>query len=112
MDQFAQFLPLILIVLVFWLLVIRPASKRQRDQRALQNALGPGDRVMLSAGIHGVVRDALEDRLMVQVADGVVLEVARAAIASRVETPDNDESRSDDRTQLPPEDLPPSHGNS
>lgn len=107
MDQLVSFLPLILVVLVFWLLVIRPASKRQRDLRQLQAALEAGDRVMLSAGIHGVVRGTEEDRVLVEIADGVVIEVARAGIATRLST----ESHSS-AGELPPDDMPPTHNGS
>lgn len=109
MDQLVSFLPLVLVVLVFWLLVIRPASKRQRDLRQLQAALGPGDEVMLSAGIHGVVRGTEEDRVLVEVASGVVLQVARAGIATRLNPADDTASSSN---ELPPEDLPPTHNGS
>lgn len=113
MDQLVSFFPLILIVLVFWMLVIRPANKRQRDLRTLQSALSPGDRVMLSSGIHGVVRALGEDRVQVEVADGVVLQVARAAIGSRVDTevataPDPD----NESLNTHPEEYPDTRGDS
>lgn len=109
MDQLVSFLPLILVVLVFWFLVIRPANKRQRDLRQLQSDLGPGDEVMLSAGIHGVVRGTEEDRVLVEVASGVVLQVARAGIATRLSSA-ADEQRSN--SELPPDDQPPTHSGS
>lgn len=108
MEQIVSFLPLILVVLVFWLLVIRPASKRQRELRQLQAALGPGDEVMMSAGIHGVVRGTTGDRVLVEVANGVVLEVARAGIATRLNAAEDTSPAS----ELPPEDQPPTHNGS
>ncbi|UAL31275.1 preprotein translocase subunit YajC [Nocardioides rotundus] len=118
MQQFASLLPLILVVLVFWLLVIRPASKRQKAQRELQQAVGAGDRVMLTSGIFGTVRGVLDDRLEVEIANGVVVQVARQAIATRVDaTPTEpggiepgrtEPDRPDDDT--PPQ-APPTHGN-
>ena len=83
MEQLVQLLPLVAIVLVFWLLVLRPASKRQKALRQLQNALQVGDRVMLSSGIFGTVRGLGEEQVEVQIADGVVVSVARGAIATR-----------------------------
>lgn len=118
MEQIVSLLPLILVVLVFWLLVIRPASKRQRAQRELQQAVGAGDRVMLTSGMFGTVRGVLDDRLEVEIANGVVVQVARQAIATRVDAapaePGGSEpgrtepGRTDDDT--PPQ-SPPTHGN-
>ena len=118
MEQIVSLLPLILVVLVFWLLVIRPASKRQRAQRELQQAVGAGDRVMLTSGMFGTVRGVLDDRLEVEIANGVVVQVARQAIATHVDAapaePGGSEpgrtepGRTDDDT--PPQ-SPPTHGN-
>jgi preprotein translocase subunit YajC len=82
-EQLVQLLPLVAIVLVFWLLVLRPASRRQKALRELQNALQVDDRVMLSSGIHGTVRGIGDERVEVEIADGVVVSVARGAIATR-----------------------------
>ncbi|WP_181311147.1 preprotein translocase subunit YajC [Nocardioides campestrisoli] len=77
-----EFLPLVAIALVFWLLIVRPAGKRQKEIAKLQAALKVGDRVLLSSGIFAVVRETSEDRVRVEIADGVVVEVARGAVAA------------------------------
>ncbi|WP_295657987.1 preprotein translocase subunit YajC [uncultured Nocardioides sp.] len=82
MPELARLLPFVAIALIFWLLVMRPASRRQKEIARLQAGLGVGDKVMLSSGIYGVIGAIAEDRVHVQVADGVVLEVARGAVAS------------------------------
>ncbi len=86
MSEIAGLLPLVLIALLFWLLIIRPASRRQKDQARMQSALNLGDRVMLTSGIYGTVTDLADDRLEVEIAPGVVVTVARAAIGSVVRT--------------------------
>lgn len=90
MGELASLLPLVVIVLLFWFLIIRPASRRQKDQAKLQSAVAAGDRVMLTSGIFGTVTGEADDRLTVEVADGVAIEVVRGAIGSVIprEEPD------------------------
>ena len=82
MAELASFLPLIAIVALFWLLVIRPASRRQKNLSRMQSSLEPGNRVMLSSGIFGTIRRIVEDRVHVEIAPGVEIEVVRGAIGS------------------------------
>ena len=86
MGELASFLPLVAIALLFWLMVVRPASRRQKAVAQLQADLQPGQRVMLSSGIYGTVRSLADDRARVEIAPGTEIEVARAAI-SVVQTP-------------------------
>ncbi len=85
-----EFLPLVLLVLVFWLLVLRPSRKRQQEAQKTQASLEPGTRVMLSSGLFGRVTEVGDTTLHLEVAPGTVVEVHRQAVA-RVEdeaTPD------------------------
>ncbi len=84
MEGLAGLLPLVGIALLFWLLLIRPAQRRQRELGRMQSAADVGDEVMLTSGIYGTVTSVGDDRLGVQVAEGVVLEVVRGAIGSVV----------------------------
>lgn len=99
-----EFLLLIGFVLIMWLFLIRPTSRRQKELRALQSSLAVGDEVMLTSGVYGTVRVVEDDTALVEVADGVTIKVARAAIGSRapeapvdepaeepVDAPENDE---------------------
>lgn len=86
MSDIAGLLPLVLIALLFWLLIIRPASRRQKEQARMQSALNLGDRVMLTSGIFGTITELADDRLEVEIASGVVVTVARGAIGSVVQT--------------------------
>jgi preprotein translocase subunit YajC len=86
-----EFLPLIGIALLFWLFIIRPASRRQKELGRMQSSLSLGDQVVLTSGVYGVVTGLEDDHLLLQVADGVVIKVARGAvgtIATRAEQPD------------------------
>lgn len=80
MEQILPLLPLLAILAIFWLLVLRPARKRQQETARMQASLQPGDRVMLAAGIFATVISLEDERARVRVADGVELEVVRAAI--------------------------------
>lgn len=80
MDQLTPLLPLAAIALLFWVLMVRPASRRQKAVAQLQADLQPGQRVMLTSGIFGTVQSVLEDRVFVEIAPGTQIEVARAAV--------------------------------
>jgi preprotein translocase subunit YajC len=84
-PEIVSLLPLVGIALLFWLLLIRPASKRQKELARMQSSLKTGDEVMLTSGILGVLRDTGGDHLRLEIADGVVIEVARGAIGSVVQ---------------------------
>ena len=72
MHELASFLPLVAIALLFWLLVIRPASRRQKARRpAAGRALSVGDEVMLTSGIFGTVRRCSTTASAVEIAAGV-----------------------------------------
>lgn len=89
--EIVSFLPLVAIALLFWLMVVRPASRRQKEVARLQAGLEPGQRVMLSSGVFGTVRSLTDERVRVEVAPGVELEVVRAAIGA-LETPETSET--------------------
>jgi preprotein translocase subunit YajC len=85
-----EFLPLVGIVLLFWLFIIRPASRRQKELGRMQSSLSEGDDVVLTSGIFGTVSQVDDDHLRVEIADGVVIRVARGAVGSKVQRPDDD----------------------
>ena len=82
MGEIASFLPLVAIALLFWLMVVRPASRRQKAVAKLQADLQPGQRVMLTSGIYGTIRSLVEDRAQIEIAPGTEIEVVRAAIGA------------------------------
>ena len=87
-----EFLPLIGIALLFWLFIIRPASKRQKELGRMQSSLSVGDEVVLTSGVYGVVDGVEDDHLRLRVAEGVVIKVARGAvgtIATKAEQPED-----------------------
>jgi preprotein translocase subunit YajC len=83
-EELVSLLPIVGIALLFWLLIIRPASRRQRELRRLQDSLNVGDEVMLTSGIYGRLTTVDDDNLHVAIADGVEIKIAKGAIASIV----------------------------
>jgi preprotein translocase subunit YajC len=83
-PELVSLLPIVGIAFLFWFLIIRPASKRQRELSRMQGALEIGDDVMLSSGIFGTLAAVDGDNVRVLVADGVTIKVARGAIANVV----------------------------
>ena len=81
-PNWVQYIPLVLIVLAFWFLVLRPARNRQKEFMATQSALTPGARVMLASGIFGeLVVGRATTTVELRVAPDVVLTAARQAVA-------------------------------
>ena len=89
-----EFLPFIVIIVLFYFLLIRPQQKRAKQARELQLNLQPGDRVMLTAGVFGTVTEVEETttNIKVEIADGVVVQVVRQAVAQKVTEASADES--------------------
>jgi preprotein translocase subunit YajC len=90
-DTVAPFLILLGIAVLFWVVTIRPAQRRQRALSQLQGGIGAGDEVMLTSGIFGVVRALDEETLHLEVADGMTVKVVRAAVGRVVAPASRDE---------------------
>jgi preprotein translocase subunit YajC len=85
-DNLLPFLPFVGIALLFWLLFMRPAQRRQQAVGQMQRSLSIGDEVMLTSGIIGVLRSLDEETVQIEVSEGVIVRVVRAAIG-QVRTP-------------------------
>lgn len=85
MTGWEPLLPFVLIALVFWFLVARPARRQQQKMRATQAGLGIGTEVMLGSGIFGTVVSLDEETLLLEVAAGTRVKVARQAVVRIVE---------------------------
>ena len=99
MKDLGVLLPLILIVLAFFFLVLRPARARQREFLKVQRELTPGARVMIASGIFGDIVSVSDDTIELRVAANTVLTVKRQAVAQVIPAalPDTDtETGTDD----------------
>ena len=75
-----QFLPLVLMFVVLYFIMIRPQMKRQKEHKAMVEAIAKGDEVVIGGGVLGRVAKVGESYLNVEVASGVELQVQRSAV--------------------------------
>lgn len=79
-------LPIAAIFLVFYFLVIAPASKQRKKTAEMLSSLKKGDRVLTSGGIYGTVQGVEPDVIYLKIAENVKIKVARSAVTSIVTT--------------------------
>jgi len=100
---------LILAMGVIWVAFIRPQKRRQQLQREMLNQIEPGAEVLTAAGLYGTVVEADGDEIKLEIADGVVVKVARRAIGAVIppeeEEPETPEAAEDEAAE--PEAEPP-----
>ncbi len=74
-----QFIPLILIFVIFYFFLIRPQQKKVKDHKAMVEALKRGDKVITSGGIVGTVERIIDnEKVEVKISDNVTVEIVRA----------------------------------
>ena len=79
----AQFIPLILIFVIFYFFLIRPQQKRVKDHKAMVQSLKRGDEIITSGGIIGTIDRVMEDdRIEVIIGDNVKVQIIRSTITS------------------------------
>ena len=73
-----QFIPLILIFVIFYFFLIRPRQKKVKEHKAMVESLKKGDKVVTSGGITGTISRVIDnDKVEVEIADNVTVEVIR-----------------------------------
>ena len=80
-SAFLQFLPILLIAVVFYLLVFRPMKSRQKKVDDMIANLQSGDRVITSGGIYGTIAAVKDGTFLLRVSDQVKIEISKSAIA-------------------------------
>ena len=87
-SGFAQFIPLILIFVIFYFFLIRPQQKKIKDHKLMVSALKRGDEVVTSGGIVGKIERIIgNDRAEITVSENVTVEVVQSTIQSLVNKP-------------------------
>jgi len=87
-SGFAQFIPLILIFVIFYFFLIRPQQKKLKQHKAMVAALKRGDEVITSGGIVGkVVKVYDDDKIDLTITEGVTVQVIRSTIQSLLNQP-------------------------
>jgi preprotein translocase subunit YajC len=83
----AQLVMILLFVLIFYFLILRPQQKRQKAVQAMLKNLKPGDRVLTSGGIYGQVLGLKDDVVVVKIADDVKVEFAKSSVQGVIPKP-------------------------
>ena len=82
-SGFAQFIPLILIFVIFYFFLIRPQQKKIKEHKAMVAALKRGDEIVTSGGIIGRIERVLdEDKIDLSIAENVNIKVVKSTIQS------------------------------
>ena len=83
-NAFMQFLPLILIVVVFWFFIIRPQRKKDKETAKMRSELQVGDEIVTIGGIIGIIVSMKEDSLVIETgSDRSKVRLARWAISGK-----------------------------
>jgi len=75
------FLPLAIIMVIFYVLLILPAQRRQKKTQAMLSDLKTGDKIVTTGGLYGTIASLDGDSLQLRIADQVKVKVARSAVA-------------------------------
>lgn len=98
-------LPIVLLVAVFYLMILRPARNRQKQQQATISSLEVGSRIMTTGGLFGTVTGIEGDQVEIEIADGVRVRYLSAAVSRVIpdevaddeDDPDDLSDQADDR---------------
>jgi len=91
------FLPFVAIIGIFYFLIIRPQSKRQKETQKMLAALKKGDKVVTAGGIYGTIQTVREHTVIVKVDENTKLEFSRSSITSIISPGREKEEKSDDK---------------
>jgi preprotein translocase subunit YajC len=94
---------IVVLFALFWVVLLRPQRRRAAVQRALLDSLEPGDEIISTGGMFGVIRSIDEEELHVEVSDGVVVRMARRAVAGIVEPEDELDPEDEDASADEPD---------
>lgn len=81
-NPLGMLIPFACIAVIFYFLIIRPQSKRQKEQESMVKALKTGDKVVTSGGIHGLIANVKETTVILKIADNVKIEVDKIAVVA------------------------------
>ena len=79
-SMLGMFLPLVLIIVVFYFFMIRPQMKRQKETQKFRDALQKGDKVVTSGGIYGRIDEIKDQVIILEVAPGIKLKVDKSVV--------------------------------
>jgi preprotein translocase subunit YajC len=80
-NPIMSFLPLILIAVVFYFFMIRPQTKRMKEQKSFITNLKKGDKIVTVGGIHGKIAEINDDTFMMEIENGVKMKIDRVSVS-------------------------------
>ena len=84
-SGFGMFVPMLLILAIFYFMMIRPQQRKEKDRRKMIEELKAGKKVIFSNGILGTIVEATEKTFKVETAPGVTMEILRACVVGVAE---------------------------
>jgi len=81
-DSFLGFLPLIIIFVVFYFLLIRPQSKKQKEHQEMISSLEAGNEVVTAGGVLGKIKEINDQYIQLQISENVIIKVQRHTIGA------------------------------
>ena len=81
MQQLTGFLPMLLIIVVFYFFMIRPQMKKAKDHKKYVEELKKGDKVITTSGIHGKIVDMNDTTFLVEVESGTKIRFEKSSIS-------------------------------
>ena len=94
---------LAILLLLFWFILVRPQRTRAREQQQLIHDLEPGDEIVSAGGLYGTITQIEDDVLHVEIAPGLIVRMARGAVAGIVETDEEPAEDTPDTGENEPE---------
>jgi preprotein translocase subunit YajC len=80
-NPLLSFVPLLVIIVVFYLLLMRPQIQRQKKHQQMLNELQKGDNIVTIGGIHGTIAVIKKTTLLIEVAKGIRIEINKSAVS-------------------------------
>lgn len=84
-NPLTMFIPIIMVFVVFYLLLIRPQQKKQKEHQNLLSELSKGDKVVTNGGLYGTISDSKDHVVILKIAENVKVEVVKSAIATVID---------------------------
>ena len=80
----SMMIPMLLILAIFYFMMIRPQQRKEKERRKMIEELRAGAKVVFAGGLMGTIQEATEKTFKVEIASGIVIEIARSCVSAVV----------------------------
>ena len=84
-NGYMSIMMIVLMVAIFYLFLIRPQQKRQKELQKARQAMKTGDKVIVAGGIHGRIKEVNDTNMLVEISEGVRIRVDKGSVYASVE---------------------------